>query len=58
VFVLHSVETHCMCIAQYGDVMCVHCTVKRGTVCVMQSVERYCVCTAPCRMVLCVSCTV
>ena len=41
--VLHSVETHCVCTAQCGDVLCVYYTVKVGAVCVLQIVERQCV---------------
>ena len=45
--VLHSVERHCVCTAQCREVLCVYCTVERGTVGV-------CVCTAQLREALCV----
>jgi len=61
-----------VCTAQYGEEMCVYCTVKRGNVCVLHGIERhsvrtaqyrealcvYCMCTAQSRGALCVYCTV
>ena len=49
VYVLHSVERHCVCTAQCREALCVYWIVQRGTVCVMHSAERHCVCTAQTR---------
>jgi len=56
--VLHSIERHYLCTAQYRETLCVYCTVQRGTVCVLHSVERHCVCNAQYIEALCVYCTV
>jgi len=46
VCVLHSIDGHCVCIAQSRELLCVYCTVQSVTVCVSQRLERHCVCTA------------
>jgi len=53
-FVLHSLEGHCVCNAQSRGALCLYSTVQKVTVCVLQSLEGHCLYTAESRVALCV----
>jgi len=57
-YVLHSVERHCVCTALSREALCVCTAQSREALYLPHSLEMHCVCTAQSRGLLCVYCTV